>query len=243
LISLIRINLRRGAPEATALMAEAVDLAGDRVDATYLAELYLTQLEGAWLAGDADAAAAALDKAISKFPLVDRYEQGMIAVWARRCGRPLDVDPTFAPEMYSLPLRGDWRAAADNWLALGCRYEAALALLDSSDEAALREAVALLDDMGATATIAKAQAIMRDRGVKAIPRGRRAATRADRFGLTGREREVLSLIGDGMTNADIAARLFLAEKTVDNHVSNVLQKMGVDSRRAAAAKAAEQLAN
>jgi ATP/maltotriose-dependent transcriptional regulator MalT len=239
LICLVRIYQRRGAPEATALMQEAVELAGDSVDATYLAELCLTQIEAAWLAGDDAEAAAALDRVISRFSYVDRYQQGMIAVWARRCGRALDVDPDSAPEMFALPLRGDWRAAADNWLALGCRYEAALALLESTDEAAMREAVALLDEMGATATLVKTQAVMRARGMKAVPRGRRAETRADRFGLTRREREVLDFLCEGLTNADIAARLFLSEKTVDNHVSSVLRKMVVDSRQAAAQKAAE----
>jgi DNA-binding NarL/FixJ family response regulator len=67
-----------------------------------------------------------------------------------------------------------------------------------------------------------------------IPRGRRAATRTNAFGLTRREQEVVALVAEGLTNGEIAARLVLSEKTVDNHVSSVLAKMNVESRRDAA---------
>ena len=75
---------------------------------------------------------------------------------------------------------------------------------------------------------------MRQHGVLAIPRGRRAQTRANRFGLTRREQEVLDLVADGLTNAEIGAKLFIAEKTVENHMSSILAKMNVESRRDAA---------
>ena len=75
---------------------------------------------------------------------------------------------------------------------------------------------------------------MRQLGMTYIPRGSRADTKASRFGLTKREQEVLSLVAEGLTNAEISARLFIAEKTVDNHVSSVLAKMNVTSRRDAA---------
>lgn len=54
-------------------------------------------------------------------------------------------------------------------------------------------------------------------------------------GLSAREREVMSLIAGGHTNGEIAAHLFLAEKTVKNHVRSIYSKLGVDSRRAAIA--------
>jgi DNA-binding CsgD family transcriptional regulator len=64
--------------------------------------------------------------------------------------------------------------------------------------------------------------------------GDRAGTGESR-GLSAREAEVMSLIADGQTNGQIAARLFLAEKTVKNHVRRIYSKLGVGSRPAAIA--------
>jgi DNA-binding NarL/FixJ family response regulator len=53
------------------------------------------------------------------------------------------------------------------------------------------------------------------------------------LGLSARESEVMSLIAGGHTNGEIAALLFLAEKTVKNHVRRIYSKLGVHNRRAA----------
>jgi DNA-binding NarL/FixJ family response regulator len=55
------------------------------------------------------------------------------------------------------------------------------------------------------------------------------------LGLSARESEVMSLIAGGHTNGEIAARLFLAEKTVKNHVRRIYSKLGVHNRPAAIA--------
>jgi DNA-binding CsgD family transcriptional regulator len=65
--------------------------------------------------------------------------------------------------------------------------------------------------------------------------GEPAGRNAERHGLSAREVEVMSLIADGQTNGEIAARLFLAEKTVKNHVRRIYSKLGVGSRSAAIA--------
>jgi len=57
-------------------------------------------------------------------------------------------------------------------------------------------------------------------------------------GLTERERDILGLIAEGMTNRQIGEQLFLAEKTVKNYVSNLLAKLGMSRRTEAAAYAA-----
>jgi DNA-binding NarL/FixJ family response regulator len=62
-------------------------------------------------------------------------------------------------------------------------------------------------------------------------------TRANPAGLTTRQVDVLALLAEGMTNAEIADRLVLSVRTVDHHVSAILGKLGVPTRRAAAASA------
>jgi DNA-binding NarL/FixJ family response regulator len=62
-----------------------------------------------------------------------------------------------------------------------------------------------------------------------------AGSATDTHGLSGRELEVLRLVASGKTNKTIAGELFLSEKTVDRHVSNIFGKLNVSSRAAATA--------
>ena len=70
-------------------------------------------------------------------------------------------------------------------------------------------------------------------GVRGLPRGPRAATREQPFGLTPRELQVLQFLCGGLRNAEIAERLSRSVRTIDHHLAAVFAKLGVDSRVAA----------
>jgi DNA-binding CsgD family transcriptional regulator len=116
-------------------------------------------------------------------------------------------------------------------------YERALALWDAGSTEDLLAALPLLDGLDARAVAALFRARLREAGVRAVPRGQLAATRANPAGLTARQLDVLTLLAEGLSNADIAARLVISPKTADHHVSAVLAKLAVHSRGEAAAVA------
>ena len=96
----------------------------------------------------------------------------------------------------------------------------------------------MLEDLRAEPAAARVRERLRAMGAR-VPRGPRAVTRANPAGLTPRQLAVLGLLREGMTNAEIADRLVLSVRTVDHHVAAVLDKLGVRSRREAAAAAQE----
>lgn len=71
---------------------------------------------------------------------------------------------------------------------------------------------------------------LRESGAESIPRGARPATRANVALLTGREVDIVSLLVTGMTNVEIAERLYLSPRTVEKHVSSILAKLDIRSR-------------
>jgi DNA-binding NarL/FixJ family response regulator len=127
-------------------------------------------------------------------------------------------------------MAGDWTGASERWAAGGCVYSTAFALMDADEEAALQRSLEELQALGAKPAAAIFARKLRGRGVLNVPRGQRAATRANPANLTPRELEVLALLADGLHNSEIAVRLFLAEKTVAHHVSAILRKLGVSNR-------------
>ena len=115
------------------------------------------------------------------------------------------------------------------------RLELAKLLASTRPEVAIGEASAafdVLDRLGATRSADEAAALLRTLGAPARtgPKGN--------VELTKREEEVLALVGHGLTNADIGARLFISPKTVEHHVGRVLAKLGLRSRTEAAAHVA-----
>jgi DNA-binding CsgD family transcriptional regulator len=132
------------------------------------------------------------------------------------------------------------------FVQLGMPYDAArcrLALARSTHatdaDAAAEEAkgaLATLAELGTAPDADAAASLLREWGVKAVRRGPNAVG-----SLTTREREILALLGEGLSNREIAARLFIAPKTVEHHVGHVLTKLDLKRRGEAAAYAARYL--
>ena len=239
LLALGRVRTRRGDPGAWDALDEALALAAPRGTFLRIARVRAARAEAAWLAGDRERTAAEARAAFDG-PIGHRspWLVGELAYWLWRAGKPAAVPPGVA-EPFALQIGGDWAGAAAALSARGCPYEAARALTEGDDEAALREALATLERLGAQPAVAAVKRRLHDLGARGVPRGPRPATSANPGRLTPREAEILALIAAGGTNAAIAARLFLSAKTVEHHVSAILATLGTPSRREAVRLARE----
>jgi DNA-binding NarL/FixJ family response regulator len=143
------------------------------------------------------------------------------------------------PQPFALMVDRAWQEAAQHWQQLGCPLWEAYALSASPDLASARRALEIVDGLGATAV---RQALLRERHLQGlpVPRGPRAPTQANPSQLTAREMDVLRLLAEGLSNSEVAGRLFLSEKTVGHHVSGVLRKLGQPTRSRAVATAIRQ---
>ncbi|MGA5303778.1 ATP-binding protein [Nucisporomicrobium flavum] len=223
---------RRGAPDSRGLLEAAAGSAYEAGELQFVGPVAAALAEHHWIAGDPR---RALDEVRRGLPLAVRvghpWLAGRLAYWQWRCGGPAVVDGIAEP--YRLLIEGDVAGAAAEWERRGCEYAAAEALACGDDDEAGR-ALRVFDRLGAAATARRVRAELRRRGAP-VPRGPRPATVADPAGLTARQREVLGLLADGLSDAEIAVRLSLSAKTVGHHVSAVLAKLGVPSRGQAAA--------
>jgi DNA-binding CsgD family transcriptional regulator len=229
------VRARRGDPRTWVPLDDALPYAEMSGQITFVAPMAAARAEAAWLEGRhglvADITEAALALACGRRA---PWAIGELAFW-RRCAGIREEPPAGAAEPYAAQLAGDWERAADLWTEIGCPYEAALALSGADDADAQRESLAELHRLGARPLAGIVSRNLRARGVRNLPRGPRPSTRRNAANLTSREVEVLALVADGLTNAQIAERLFLAHKTVDHHVSAILRKLDVDGRIQAAA--------
>lgn len=237
LVALGRLRARRGDPEVWTVLDEALELADRTATLQRIAPVRAARAEAAWLAGDRERTALEAQAAYG-LALQHRHPwfAGELAYWQWKAGELQDV-PDWIAQPFRLQLEGGWAEAAAGWRALGCPYEAARALSEGDEPAALKEALLEFERLGATPMAQALSRRLRELGVKGIPRGPRPSTRANPAGLTQREIEILCLLALGLRNKAIAKKLFLSAKTVDHHISSLLSKLGVKSRLEAVRKA------
>lgn len=230
----VRVRLGRDGGEE--LLEQAWELARRLGEAQRIAPAAAALLEAAWLRGDASGAAAAVTPVYEE---VRRFGRAWVAAavgyWMRTAGAAVPVAQSDHP--YALLAAGRWREAAQAWQHAGCPYEYALALAHSPEPADLLTALSTLDGLGAEPLARRLRLRLRQLGVTRIPRGRVQSTRDNPAGLTERQADVVRLLAEGLTNAEIAARLVLSVRTVDTHVAAILTKLDARTRRDAAARA------
>ena len=225
---LARLRLAQGQVDAAeATIRRATAGAQDRLARS---RLLPALVEIMFAAGDAGAAGAAADELSEMAGDLDTPLLRALATHGEGAVLLLEGDARAALGA----LRHAWSA----WRELEVPYEAArvrvligLACRELEDEETaemeLDAARSVFEQLGAVPDLARAQALSRESPAK--PAG----------GLTARELDVLRLVATGKTNRSIAADLFLSEKTVARHVSNIFTKLGLSSRAAATAYAYE----
>jgi DNA-binding CsgD family transcriptional regulator/tetratricopeptide (TPR) repeat protein len=112
-------------------------------------------------------------------------------------------------------------AAAGEFVAVGDRDQARVAFTN---------AVVIYSSLGAATDAARLQSVFRAHGIRRGPHAKHRTARSGWASLTSTETTVAKLVGEGMSNPEIAAKLLLSRRTVATHVSHILKKLDVHSR-------------
>ncbi len=233
LMALGRLRARRGDREADTALAESLELLFSLGFGQREGMVRAALAEAAWLAGDPETtlteARVVYDRALQQH---HPWVAGELAYWRWKCGERVELFDWMA-QPYVLDISGDWQAAAAAWEELGCHYEQARALAEGDVEAQAA-ALQIFEQLGARPAADEVRRKLQAAGVQSIPRGPRQATLENPYQLTNRQMQVLALLTENLTNAEIAARLVISPKTAGHHVSAVLARLNVKSREEAA---------
>jgi len=233
------IEVRRGRSSARNTLTRAWNRANELGLSQHQIAVAAVLAEYSWISGDTDLPmediTATMRTGLEITPRLRRV--GAIVLWLWKLG-VVEKAPGGIAEPYRLIIEGEPLRAAELFAEIGCPYEQAIALSHGPPDAQL-QALEILDTLGATAVAAKLRQQLRDQGVK-VPRGKARSTRQHAVGLTARQAEVLTLLAEGLTNPEIADRLFVSPRTVEHHVSAVLSKLDATTRQDAVTQAHQQ---
>ena len=219
------LESRAGGPAAADLLDEARDMAAATREPQMVGPTTAARCVHHWITGDLGGARAAAEADWLLVRGADcRWNRGAVATWL---GPETEVDVDIAPP-FALERAGRWAEAAAWWADAGCVFDEALALARSGEPDLVAESVRLFDRLDAQAAASRARAMLRAAGL-AAPRATRAGRHPD--GLTARQEEVLDLLREGVSDAEIADRLVISRRTAEHHVAAVLAKLGMSTRR------------
>jgi ATP/maltotriose-dependent transcriptional regulator MalT len=235
---LTELAIRRGDPEAAQLLDDLTTDADETRGLTILAPLLELATEHA-LTSDSPMPTERFSQLVEDFgdagSLVG-WAANYIGGWAAVAGIELKA-PETAETPHSAMAQHDWKRAADHFGDVGWPYHRALMLSFLDDEGLLREALETARRLGARPLMTRITNKMRHLGVRPS-RGRQANTISNSAGLTARQLDVLGLVVQGLSNAQIAAQLVVSPRTAEHHVAAVLGKLGT-TRGDAGRRAAE----
>jgi DNA-binding CsgD family transcriptional regulator/tetratricopeptide (TPR) repeat protein len=229
------VAVRRGDPAAAERLADLAAQAEHAGEMQRIMPALELQVEWALTTG-APMPTARFEEALAAAPPRGWLPLRMSA-WAVVAGLDVELESEESSP-YAPMLRGDWTGAAEAFGDVGWEYDGALMLSLLDDEESLAASIEIARRLGAGPLTERATGRMRELGLR-VPAGPRESTRANPAGLTDRQLEVLALVGEGLTNAEIAERLVVSPRTAEHHVAAVLTKLGARSRREAADRAAE----
>ena len=227
------LQTRKGESGAQAVLDEALARASETGTLAYLGLVRCVRAEAAWLAGNPQLAAvearSVYDLALSKR---HPWLAGELAYWLWKSGEKVSLTDWMA-RPYALQIAGNWQAAAQAWKQIGCPYEQARALAEGDQPARFR-ALHIFERLGAWPAAEVLLHQIQSFHPRRLPHNPRQATRANPFGLTDRQVQILELLIAGLSNAEISTRLHISIKTTDHHVSAILARLGVHTRSEAA---------
>lgn len=203
------VGARRGDPDVSASLDDAGGLAQASGELQRIGPVAAARAEAAWLTGDNATVEQVTDAALAlardcRAPWV----AGQLAYWRWQAGHHDELPAGALAEPYRLSITGKWAQAAKLWMEIGCPYEAALAVAESDDQLAVRQAIDQLVELGAGPAGAIITRRLRERGVRGVPRGPRPRTRENPARLTARGRSTITSRRSctSLTSAPVAKR-------------------------------------
>jgi DNA-binding CsgD family transcriptional regulator/Tfp pilus assembly protein PilF len=228
-VALATLHLTRGEPSlAATVLRRRLDAVGtNRLDVAPVVELL----------GRAEIALGAVDEAATRARALIELGavndcQLIVGYGQRLLGMALATSDTAAACSHLEAALIAFGRAEVPYRAAQSRLEIAQLVRDSDVAVATgeaRTALTIFEDLGAGRDADAAAALLRELGVKAARSGPKNIGR-----LTQREQEVLQLLAEGLSNPEIAERLFVSRKTVEHHVARILAKLGLRGRAEAA---------